>query len=188
MFMWGVLTSLSLCVPLFCQHVGYFIFGDAIIGFYFVYVDVVRGLVHFVYKCCYKQFVQMVELQEWTVYVRNMLLRLYVNMYASNWVVCIGSMAICMVLIYAHRTIWWSGGLYDVWVLFGLQTFDLAMLPSIRPSELLVGGMKYAIVYMSCRGWNLRGWIWSYLFSKGMWRQFQGVWLLKGQFSMCWRF
>ena len=39
------------------------------------------------------------------------------------------------------------------------------MLPSIRPSELLVGGMKYAIVYMSCRGWNLRGWIWSYLFS-----------------------
>lgn len=35
----------------------------------------------------------MVELQEWTVYVRNMLLRLYVNMCASNWVVCIDMIA-----------------------------------------------------------------------------------------------
>jgi hypothetical protein len=56
------------------------------------------------------------------------------------------------------RMFWYLGSLSDILVLLlGQNIPDPAVLPTIWPSEFLVGGMNDPSVYMHCFGWNLRG-------------------------------
>jgi hypothetical protein len=45
-------------------------------------------------------------------------------------------------------------------LLLGLYTPEPAVLPTICPSEFLVGGMNEPSVYMHVCGSYLRGWVW----------------------------
>ena len=89
-----------------------------------------------------------------------MLLRLSVNIWVSVWVFCMFSMAMSIALSSALRMFWYPGSLSAMWVLLlGLYTPDPAVLPSICPSEFLVGGINDPSVYVHFCGWNLRGWV-----------------------------
>ena len=58
--------------------------------------------------------------------LRNMLLRLFVNMCVSTQVVCMVLMAINIMLSYARRMFWCLGNLLNIWVLLlVLYTLDL---------------------------------------------------------------
>ena len=50
--------------------------------------------------------------------IRYMLLRLSVNICVSVWVVCMVFMAMSMAFSSAFRIFWYSGNLYDIWMLF----------------------------------------------------------------------
>ena len=53
---------------------------------------------------------------------------------------------------------WYSGSLLAMWVLLlGLYTPDPAMLPSMCPSEFMVGGINDPSVYVILCGGNLSG-------------------------------
>ena len=68
--------------------------------------------------------------------------------------------AMSIALSSALRMFWYPGSLSDIFVfLLGLYIPDPAVLPSICPSEFLVGGMNEPSVYMHCCGWNLSGWM-----------------------------
>ena len=91
---------------------------------------------------------------------KNMLSRLFVNMYVSSWVFCVVLMAVSIVLSCARKTYWYPRSLYDILVLsLGLNIHDPTVLPTIWHSEFLLGGMNDPSVYMHCFGWNLRGWM-----------------------------
>ena len=80
---------------------------------------------------------------------------------------CVSILVVCMVLIamkitfsYALSMFWYPGSLSAMRISWlGLYTPDPAMSLSIRPSELLVGGMKDLSVYIHCCGGCL-GWCW----------------------------
>ena len=86
--------------------------------------------------------------------IKYMLLRLYVNMCVSIWVVCMVLIAMSIAFSSALRMFWYHGNLYDIWIfLLGLYIPDPAVLPSIWPSEFLEGGgVNDPYVYMHCCG------------------------------------
>ena len=101
--------------------------------------------------------------------IRNMLLRLFVNMCVSIWVVFIVLIALRIALTYALRIFWYHGNLFDIReLLLGLYIPEHAVLPTICSSEFTDGGMKEPSVYMQCCGWNVTGWMCSYLTGKGV--------------------
>jgi hypothetical protein len=61
-------------------------------------------------------------------------------------------------------------------LLLGLYTPDLAVFPSIWPSEFMVGGMNDPSVYVHCCGWNLRGCVCANVFGRGIMLVFM-VWM-----------
>ena len=72
--------------------------------------------------------------------IKYMLLRLFLNMCVSVWVVCMVLIAINIASNFALRIYWYPGNLSDIWVLLlGLYTPEPAMLPSIFPSDFLEG-------------------------------------------------
>lgn len=112
------------------------------------------------------------------------------NVCVSLWVICMVFMAISMAFNYALRMFWYPGSLSDIWVLLlGLYTHEPAMLPIVRPSEFLEGGINDPYVYMHCCGWYLRWCTWVYVGGRG------GVVVLLGgggcgfwgRFSMPWK-
>ena len=60
-------------------------------------------------------------------------------------------MAMNIILGFALRMFWYLGSLSDIWMLLlGLYILDPAVLPSICPSEFLVGRINEPSVYMHC--------------------------------------
>ena len=83
--------------------------------------------------------------------IKNMLLRLPVNMCVSIWVVCIVLIAISIALSSTLRMFWYPSNLSDIWMLLlGLYIPDPAVLPSIWPSGFVEGGINDMSVYMHC--------------------------------------
>ena len=69
-------------------------------------------------------------------------------------------MAMSIVLSYALRMFGYPGSLSEIWVLlYGLYTPNLALLPTIWPSEFLEGGINDPSVYIHLCGGYLRGWM-----------------------------
>lgn len=58
-------------------------------------------------------------------------------------------------------------------LLLGLYIPDHAVLPSICPSEFMVGGNEPS-VYMQCCSWNLSGWVRWYIKGRGVALEFSG--------------
>ena len=74
--------------------------------------------------------------------------------------VCMVLIAMSIALSSTLRMFWYHGSLSDSWILLlGLETRDLAVLPSIWPLGVLVGEINDPFVYMRRCGWNLRGWM-----------------------------
>jgi hypothetical protein len=109
MCMHGVVAGLSLNVFSFTS-VYNFVSNDTNVGSYFVYVDFVWGPIYLVYNCCYKHFFGWWLCEDghlmW-LFIRNMLLRLSMNMCVSNRVVYVVFMAISMTLISACKMFWY---------------------------------------------------------------------------------
>ena len=92
--------------------------------------------------------------------IKYMLLRLFVNMCVSIWVVCMVLIAMSIAFKSALSIFWYPDNLSDIWILLlGLHIPDPAVLPSIWPSEFLEGGggVNEPFVCMHCCGWYLRG-------------------------------
>ena len=85
--------------------------------------------------------------------IKNMLLRLFVNMCVSICVVCIILIAVSIALSYALRMFWYHGNLCDIWMLLlGLYIPNHVVLPSIWPSGFVEGAINDPFVYMHCCG------------------------------------
>ena len=83
------------------------------------------------------------------LFIRYILLRLSVNMCVSIWVVRMVLMAMSIALSSALRMFWYPGSLFDMrMLLLGVYIPDPIVLPSICPSEFLVGGINEPSVYM----------------------------------------
>jgi hypothetical protein len=94
-----------------------------------------------------------------------MLLRLFVNMCVSIWVICIFSIAMSISFNSAINIFWYPSNLFENFVLLlRLYTPDFAVLPSIRPS----GFMNDPSMYMHYCGWNLSGCVCLNMFGKGI--------------------
>ena len=76
--------------------------------------------------------------------IRYMLLRLFVNMCVSPWVVCMVLIALSIAFSFARRIFWYPGSLSNIWVLLlELYTPEPGVLPSIWPSGFLESGINY---------------------------------------------
>ena len=75
--------------------------------------------------------------------IRYMLLRLFVNMCMSVWVICMVFMAMSMAFSSALKIFWYPSNLSNfLMFLLGLYTPDPAVLPTIWPSEFLDRGIN----------------------------------------------